>query len=675
MIGYIVFFMGLAWASSAVAQNSAALPLMPLPALVKVGDGSFLVDGSLRISVKGEGDVRVLHAVNRFFENLSRRTGIPLRNAPDTDSSNFILTCSSPGEKVQTLGEDESYRLKVTPTAVQLDAPNPLGILRGLQTFLQLVRVGPNGFAVPAVTIEDRPRFPWRGLLMDVSRHFMPVAVIERNLDGMEALKFNVLHWHLSDDQGFRVESKKFPKFQQMSSDGMYYTQEQIKDVIQYARDRGIRVVPEFDMPGHSTSWFVAYPELASGPGPYQIERKWGVFNPAIDPTRDQTYHFLDELIEELASLFPDQYFHIGGDEVNGKAWDKSPEIHEFMRAQGIRNNHDLQAYFNGRLQKIVSKRGKIMTGWDEILHPDLPREIVVQSWRGQKSLADAARQGYRGLLSSGYYLDLMFPAARHYSVDPLGGGAASLSAEEKERILGGEACMWAELVTPGNIDGRIWPRAAVVAERLWSPESVKDLSSMYARLQTVSEYLDFLGLTHNTGYQLMLKRLRGSDDIHSLRVLADVLEPVKEYERDKSGKYNSFTPLNRLVDTVHPESDVARQFAELVEKWLSDSSHPAEIDGIRRRLTEWRDNDQQLEPVLQSNSLLQEIIPLSRGLQSVSLIGLQALDYLNRVGRAPANWRQQQLAMLKEAEKPQAELLNMIVPAVEKLVAATTPE
>jgi len=253
IIGYIVFFMGLAWASSAVAQNSAALPLMPLPALVKVGDGSFLVDGSLRISVKGEGDVRVLHAVNRFFENLSRRTGIPLRNAPDTDSSNFILTCSSPGEKVQTLGEDESYRLKVTPTAVQLDAPNPLGILRGLQTFLQLVRVGPNGFAVPAVTLEDRPRFPWRGLLIDVSRHFMPVAVIERNLDGMEAVKLNVLHWHLSDDQGFRVESKKFPKFQQMSSDGMYYTQEQIKDVIQYARDRGIRVVPEFDMPGHST--------------------------------------------------------------------------------------------------------------------------------------------------------------------------------------------------------------------------------------------------------------------------------------------------------------------------------------------------------------------------------------------------------------------------------------
>jgi hexosaminidase len=671
----LLFMMVFAFAGRSSAQDATTLPIMPMPASVQTGQGWFPIDASLRVSIKGDCDSRISQAVIRFFRNLSSRTGIPVRNLPDNSNSSFLVTCGAPGEKVQTPGEDESYHLQVASTAVQLDAPNPLGILHGLQTFLQLVRLGPNGFAVPAVSIDDRPRFPWRGLLIDVSRHFMPLAVIERNLDGMEALKLNVLHWHLSDDQGFRVESRKFPKFQEMSSDGMYYTQEEIRAVIQYARDRGIRVVPEFDMPGHSTSWFAAYPELASGPGPYEIERKWGVFDPAMDPTRDSTYHFLDEFIEEMAGLFPDQYFHIGGDEVNGKAWNKNHEIQEFMQKHGIKNNHDLQAYFNQRLQPIVSKHGKIMTGWDEILHPDLPKDIVVQSWRGQKSLAAAARQGYRGLLSFGYYLDLMFPASRHYSVDPFANGAANLTEEEKQRILGGEACMWAEFVTPGNIDGRIWPRAAAVAERLWSPENVKDPNSMYSRLETVSAYLEFLGLTHNSGYYLMLERLQGGPDVHSLKILADVLEPVKEYARDEAGNYNSFTPLNRLVDTVHPESDTARRFAARVENYLAHSSTPADLDAIKNRLALWRDNDQQLEPVLQSNSLLKEIVPLSQGLQSVAAAGLQALDYLDHGGSAPASWREQQLAMLKEREKPQAELLNKIVPAVEKLVMATMAE
>ncbi|HKD13636.1 MAG TPA: family 20 glycosylhydrolase [Candidatus Angelobacter sp.] len=651
------------------------LPLMPIPASVQYGSGSFPIDQSLRVSIQGSGDSRVPHAVDRFFKNLASRTGIALRNTIDGSKSNFIVTCAAAGEKVQILKEDESYRLEITSSAVRLHAPNPLGILHGLQTFLQLVRIGPNGFAVPAVTIEDRPRFPWRGLLIDVSRHFMPLNVIQRNLDAMEAVKLNVLHWHLSDDQGFRVESRKYPKFQELSSDGMYYTQQQIQDIIQYARDRGIRVVPEFDVPGHSTSWFVAYPELASGPGPYQIERKWGIFDPAMDPTRDHTYHFLDGFMEEMAKLFPDQYFHIGGDEVNGKEWDRNSAIQEFKQKHGIKDNSELQTYFNQKLQKIVNKHHKVMIGWDEILHPDLPKDAVVQSWRGQASLADATRQGYRGLLSHGYYLDLMQPASLHYSVDPLGEAAANLTAEEKQRILGGEACMWAEFITPANIDERIWPRAAAIAERLWSPENIRDPNSMYARLQSVSDYLDFLGLMHNASYRLMLERLSGSADTRSLQVLADVVEPVKEYARGDARQYDSFTPLNRLVDTVHPESDAARKFAEMVQRVLNNPSATADVDAVQRWLSLWRDNDRQLEPLLQANSLLQEIIPLSQNLQSVATAGLQAIEYLAHGGHAPGNWRDQQLAMLKQAEKPQAELLNMVVPAVEKLVSATVPQ
>lgn len=665
----------LAFAGSSFAQDAATLPLMPMPASVQFGTGWFVIDGSLRVSIKGSSDSRVSHGVSRFLNALSRRTGVPQPNTPGKGDSNFLVTCAAPGEKLQAVTEDESYRLQITPTAVQLVAPNSLGVLHGLQTFLQLVQIGPNGFVVPAVTIEDRPRFPWRGLLIDVSRHFMPVTVIKRNLDGMEAVKLNVLHWHLSDDQGFRVESRKFPKLQELSSDGMYYTQEEIKDVIEYARDRGIRVVPEFDMPGHATSWFVAYPELASAPGPYQIERKWGIFDPAMDPTRDHTFHFLNDLIQEMTELFPDQFFHIGGDEVNGKQWDSNPEIREFMQKHGLKDNHQLQAYFNQKLQDIVSKHGKTMIGWDEILEPDLPKETVVQSWRGQDSLADAARRGYRGLLSHGYYLDLMFPAAQHYSVDPLGGDAANLSADDKQRILGGEACMWAEFVTPENIDGRIWPRAAAVAERLWSSENVKDLDSMYRRMAAVSEYLDFLELSHNQAYLLMLERLRGNRDVRSLKVLADVLEPVKEYARGDSGDYTSSTPLNRLVDTVRPESDAARQFAEMVESRLSRPYTPVAPDAIRSWLVLWRDNDKNLEPVLQSNGLLKEVIPLSQNLQSIAAIGLQALDYLDHGGLAPESWRVKQLLVVKLSGMPQAELLNMIAPTVEKLVTATTPQ
>jgi hexosaminidase len=646
-----------------------------MPATVQQGAGQFLIDPSFKISLRGQGDARTLRAAERFLQELSRRTGIPLPGHAEDPSATFIVDCASPGQPVQSLEEDESYRLEITSTGVRLAAANPLGVLHGMQTLLQLVQAGPQGFAAPAVTIDDRPRFPWRGLLIDASRHFMPVEVIKRNLDGMEAVKLNVLHWHLSDDQGFRVESARFPKFQQMSSDGMYYTRAEIKDIIEYARDRGIRVVPEFDMPGHSTSWFVAYPELASAPGPYQIERKWGVFDPAMDPTQEHTYQFLDDFIGEMAGLFPDQYFHIGGDEVNGKAWDRNPKIQEFIRSHGLKNNHGLQAYFNQRLQEMVKKHGKIMQGWDEILHPDLPKEIVVQSWRGQKSLAEAARQGYRGLLSSGYYLDLLQPASQHYAVDPLAGAAASLGPEEKQRILGGEACMWAEFVVPANVDGRIWPRAAAVAERLWSPQETRDPSSMYSRLENISRELEWRGLTHELNYRLMLQRLSGGNQTHALLVLADLLEPVKGYARQRARKYDSFTPLNRLVDAVHPESNTARKFAAMVESFLNHSSTPEEISALKDQLTVWRDNHHQLEKVLQSNSLLQEIIPISQDMQALATAGLQALDYLGAGGRAPAAWREQQLAALKQAEKPQAELLNMIVPPVRKLVEATTSE
>jgi hexosaminidase len=656
------------------AQTQPALNLMPLPQSFQPGSGQLVINQAFSVAITSHDDARLERAVERFVRDLARQTGLPLKPQPaDSSKALLVIAAERPSKEIPTLGEDESYELAIDSSRAKITAPTTRGAMHGLQTLLQLVRVTPNGFAAPALSIKDRPRFPWRGMLIDVSRHFIPLEVLQRNLDGMAAVKMNVLHWHLSDDQGFRVETKKFPKLHQMGSDGLYYTQDQIRDLIAYAADRGIRVVPEFDMPGHSTSWFVGYPELASAPGPYQIERRWGIFDPAMDPTRQETYEFLDGFVGEMAKLFPDEYFHIGGDEVNGKQWDANPKIRDYIRSQQLKGNHDLQAHFNQRLQNIVSKHGRTMLGWDEILHPDLPRETVVQSWRGQESLAQAAKQGYRGLLSYGYYLDLMWPAWRHYGVDPIAGAAANLNAEEQQRILGGEACMWAEYVSPENIDSRIWPRAAAVAERLWSPAQTRDVLSMYQRLDTISRRLKWLGMTHRSNPQIMLQRLAGSEDISPLRELAAVVEPVKDYTRQKLAPVppTSATPLNRLVDSVPAESDVARAFAVWVNAAVAGTANPEVKAQIRKLLTAWRDNHSRLQPLLNQSFLLAEVAPISQDLSALGAVGLQALDLLERRESPTEAWRTQSLALVAQAKKPKAQLLLVIAPTVEKLIQA----
>ena len=664
----------------ATAQQPS-LNLMPMPSTVQLGAGQLLIDRSFSVAVTGFHDASLDRGVQRFVAQVSAQTGIPFRPKPNAANPALTIHTDHNRDAVQKLGEDESYELEITAYAAKLTAPNPLGILRGLQTFLQLVQITPNGFAVPAVIIKDQPRFPWRGLLIDVSRHFIPLDVLKRNLDGMAAVKMNVLHWHLSDDQGFRVESRKFPKLHEMGSEGLYYTQDEIRDFIAYAHDRGIRVVPEFDIPGHSASWFVGYPELASGPGPYSLEGADtnSKFSPIMDPTQESTYKFLDKFIEETAKLFPDAYFHIGGDEVDGKQWDANPKIQSFIHAHGMKNNQDLQAYFNQRLEKIVSKHHKIMMGWDEILHPDLPKTIVVQSWRGQESLAKAAQQGYSGLLSFGYYLDLMWPAARHYAVDPMDttktGGAATLTPEEKNRILGGESCMWAEWVTPENIDSHIWPRNAAIAERLWSPPEVKDVDSMYSRLNAVSLELEWLGLTHRSARGHMLHRMAGTEDISALRVLADVVEPVKDYTRwdDSKGPIDFHAPLNRMIDAVYPESDTARQFGNVVQTYIqSGCKDKAAEEQIRTWLELWRDDDAKVRSLLEVSFLLQEVKPLSEDLAAVGTAGLLALNYLDKSEPSPEALRTMQLTLLDRASTRQADLFLMVVAPVEQLVKAS---
>jgi hexosaminidase len=654
---------------SAGAQTS--LNIIPLPAKAVQTSGSLRIDPGLQIVLEGYTEPRLVRARDRFFVTLSRETGIvPVPSEPN-QKTKFVIKTAGPGATVQQLGEDESYHLEVTASGALLTAPNPLGVLHGMQTFLQLVHTTPTGFEVSAITIDDKPRFPWRGLMIDTGRHFMPLDVIRQNLDGMEAVKMNVFHWHLSEDQGFRIESKTFPMLQEKGSDSLYYTQDQVRGIIEYARDRGIRVVPEFDMPGHATSWFVGYPDLASGKGPYQIERRWGVFDPAMDPTRETTYQFLDEFIGEMTALFPDAYFHIGGDECNGKEWDANPRIKQYMQAHHITDNTALQAYFTSRVQKLVTKRHKITVGWDEVLQPDTPQDVVIQSWRGQESLAQAAQRGYRGILSAGYYIDLNQSAADHYGVDPLVNGKVTLSAAQAANILGGEATMWTEYVTPETISGRIWPRTAAIAERLWSNQDVKDVDSMYERLDTFSQKLAYYGLPYESVREQMMRRLSGYSDPTTLQVLASVVQPPRDYAREDLKKYDVFSPINRLVDTVPPESDTAREFKQVALRISSGKAIPGDWQKARQWLVLWRDNDAVLQPSLVQSALTAELVPVSRNLSKTAAIGLVALDNLQNGLPIAAETQKEQMSQLKDFEKPEAVLLDMIVPSVEVLVQA----
>jgi hexosaminidase len=666
---------------SSFAQTAPQLDLLPMPSTVQAGTTGLPITPSFSVGIEGYKDPRLERAARRFLRHVTLRTGLFVGvEIVEGSKATLVIHAERASKPIQELGEDESYVLDVSASGAKLSAPNSLGIMHGLQTFLQLMEITPAGFAAPAVHIEDVPRFPWRGLMIDVSRHFISMDALKRNLEAMAALKMNVLHLHLSDDQGFRLESKEFPKLTEMGSDGLFYTQAEMRDLVAYASDRGVRVVPEFDMPGHSAAWFVGYPALASAPGPYRIERRWGIFDPAMDPTREETYKFIDGFIGEMAEVFPDQYFHIGGDEVTGKQWDANPKIQQFMHARKIKNDEALQQYFTLQVEKIVSKHHKIMVGWDEILGPGMPENIVIQSWRGQDSLAHAAQQGYRGLLSSGYYLDGMGRAGQYYSVDPMSNADSKLAPAQQKLILGGEVCMWAEFISDESIDSRIWPRTGAIAERLWSAQQLQDIESMYRRLGAVSQQLEQLGLRHRSNTEVALARAAGTENISPLLSFADVTEPASIQIREKEaqsagGIQTSDMALNRMVDVIVPESDAARSFSAAVDRFIASNFQDAKAEAyIRGSLTLWRDNDAQLQPLLQNSYLLKEVLPVSQNLSALGAAGLQALDYIDKRESAPETWRAQHIAMAaREEAKPTADLILAVAPAIEKLLTATS--
>jgi hexosaminidase len=666
-------------AASALAQQPP-LRLMPQPSSMQLGQGSLALNAKFHAGFSGPHDARLDAALDRFLLRLDRQCGDIRRmqhTAAATDPMLLSVQVAAPGTEIQSVDEDESYKLAVTPTQATLAAATDLGAMHGLETFLQLVSMDNGACRVPAVSIDDTPRFRWRGLMLDTIRHFEPIEEVEHTLDGMAIAKLNVFHWHLSDDQAFRAESKKFPKLTEVASGGQFYSQDQLREVVAYARARGIRVVPEFDMPGHSSSTALAYPEYGSGEDLHELPISYDAPRAELDPSNEKTYKFIDAFVGEMSEIFPDAWFHIGGDETEGKAWLANPRIKAFMDKKGFKTPPDLQAYFNQRLLEILSKHHKKMIGWDEILNPSLPKDIMVQSWRGIDSLSQGATQGYTGILSAPYYLDGQKTSEEMFLADPVPADT-KLTPDQQKLILGGEVCMWSEQIEHATIDSRVWPRTLAIAERFWSPQSDRDVNDMYRRLRLASLELEDVGLNHLSGPEKLRRDIAGNGHPEALDVFASVLEPVSFGDREDAQHTDAYTSLNRLVDAVVADPPARQQIAREVDALVDHapgSSPPAAIH-LRQRFESW----QQAAPVIQAWALrsgrLSDVADRARQFNALAQTGLEALAYLDMHATPPAAWLDAQKAILADAQKPSAYFRFVFLPALQKLVetAASQP-
>lgn len=632
---------------------TATPSLMPVPASVSLPAGALPLSGGITILWDQKPSALLSRAADRFTQRIDALAGRVLPQQKDLAGPvTSIPVHIQVGEDrdALTVHAKENYSLHVNASGVTLTAEGPDGVLHGLATLAQLVTRGENGPQLAFAEITDSPRFPWRGIMIDTSRHFMAVSTLHRQLDAMELLKMNVLHLHLSDGTGFRVESKKFPELTEKGSHGQYYTQRELKDLVAYAADRGIRIVPEFDVPGHALAFLLAHPELAAQ-SPVNPEPK-NKNNAALDPTVPGTLRFVRKLYAEMGKLFPDAYFHSGGDEVDPREWMKNPKIVAYMKDNGFATPQALQAHFTAEVQKVLADQGKVMVGWDEVSEAPIPKEVVVDVWRSSKFLASASADHHPVIVSAGYYLDLLQPAAQHYLVDPYDPAAngitreqadkllakggrpdlvnaflkepapAPLTDEQKQYILGGEAPLWSELVTDEMLDARYWPRAAAIAERFWSPASVRDVNDMYRRLAVVNTELQITGLQAQANTHRMALRLSpGNAD--PVECLASATVPLRNYVMNRYVSHRD-NALDEIGEVTSPDPFQAVRFSMLVDQYVAGDHSVA--PALKAQMQVWRDNDAAFQQVATARGL-SEAVPTSHNLAVMAGAGLNALN------------------------------------------------
>jgi hexosaminidase len=517
--------------TAAQSSSTAGLSLIPEPVSILKNSGLFTLPAAVTLVTNGSADLSSI--AKGLAARITTATGykVMIQGAGKILPKNAIHLSIVADASIPK----EGYRLKVTPTGISLAATEPAGIFYGVQTLMQLfpkeIEAASKTTAkwiIPAVTIQDHPRFGWRGLMLDVSRHFFTKEEVKRYIDDMVKYKFNLLHWHLTDDQGWRIEIKSLPKltsvgawrvektgsfnvFSAPTADeprnyGGFYTQEDIKEVVQYAKERFVNILPEIDVPGHSLAALAAYPDLACTPGTYTVNSGepfmiwpasghfYGLVDNSLCPANEKVYDFLDKVFTEVAQLFPFSYIHMGGDETARNFWEKSEQVKALMQKENLKDLDEVQSYFVKRVEKIIASKGKKTIGWDEILQGGLAPNAAVMSWRGMKGGIEAARLGHEVVMSPTTFAYIDYMQSDRIMEPPVYASLRLKKSYEFEPIpdsinpaliKGGQANLWTEQIyNYRQVQYMTWPRAFAIAEILWSPKKQKNWPGFVSRVE-----------------------------------------------------------------------------------------------------------------------------------------------------------------------------------------------
>ncbi|CAL1519376.1 hypothetical protein MMC2321_03123 [Chitinophaga sp. MM2321] len=546
------------------AGQQPVLHIVPEPVSASVKDGYFSVNAGTRITA---GAKEAMDIAGMLADMLNTPTGFKLSATQGNvgkSANAIVFTINSAKDK--TLG-DEGYTLKVSQNQVVIAANKPQGLFYGMQSLLQMLppaiasdQVSKNmTWRIPCAEITDYPRFGWRGLMLDVSRHFFSKDFLKKYIDEMVKYKFNVFHIHLTDDQGWRIEIKGMPKLTELgawrvprqgswwsflppqpgepATYGGFYTQEDMKEIIRYAQDRNVTILPEIDIPGHSLAALTAYPELACVADDYHVNpgsRFYGQICNALCAGNEKTFEFLDVVYTEMAALFPGEYIHVGGDEAFKGFWEKCPKCQKRMKEEGLKNTEELQSYFIKRVEKILHAKGKKLIGWDEILEGGLAPDATVMSWRGMQGGINAAKMGHKVIMtpSKNTYLDLyqgdptvepetysMLRLTNCYNFDPVPNGI------DPKLILGGQGNLWTESVpTERHAEYMTWPRALALSEVFWSPKVKRNWLSFTNRMEWQFKYMDQSKVNYaRSVYDVVITGVKGADDSLKIKLATEI--------------------------------------------------------------------------------------------------------------------------------------------------------
>ncbi|TAJ14145.1 beta-N-acetylhexosaminidase [Marinilabiliaceae bacterium JC017] len=600
--------------------------IIPLPKQINKGTGEFTLNEKTTIvfsSLDKESQV----VVNYMVDLLRPSTGFELPVVTEKPSGNFIELVISPEMK----GHRGVYHFNVTSDAVIIRAPEAIGLFYGIQTMRQMLPVNVEHktvqqgikWNIPAATIIDEPRFKYRGLHLDVGRHFFPVSFIKKNLDLLALHKMNVFHWHLTEDQGWRIEIKKYPKLMEVASQrketlighggrppfkydgkpyGGYYTQEEVKEVVAYAKERFITVIPEIELPGHSQAALAAYPYIGCTGGPYETATRWGVFDEVFCAGNEQTFKFLEDVLTEVIELFPSEYIHIGGDECPKTRWKTCKKCQNRIKNEGLKDEHELQSYFIHRIENFLLSKGRRIIGWDEILEGGLAPEATVMSWRGEAGGIEAAKQGHDVIMTpnASLYFD-------HYQTDPkneplaIGGFTpledvyaydpipAELTAEEAKYVLGAQANVWTEYMKESNyVEYMVYPRACALAEVCWTPLERKDWRNFRQRMENHFNRLKALDVNYFYEVPKPVTETQNIGFIESAEIALDV--PVNDVE------------IRYTIDNSEPSAKSLLYSKPVVVK----------NTGTLKAITIKKENGDQSEPLVVEYEKLEYLNPLS---------------------------------------------------------------